>query len=402
VWNSFKSVALALTALSATAQNIEPPRPIADPPEAFGVKLRQVDVKPIDATHFVAVMENVGRWQTGTLDIFIFDKSKPDSTLVLDNESEKTLGQLPTLEVIDQHSAYVHFYSDYGFYERSLKYLFELDSYHAPVRIRYGILSLTSVVRLDGKLYYAASYSPPEPHPHTWHAEHLTIAIQPQDGALPIFQVSSLPLANTPAPVLPEQVRVENITPPGQPHRPSTIFVGAKSYTAPIPTLHFYRLTLPEKQPPIEIESDIGPYVERDGKIWFATTFYDGEGTSGIGAIGSFDIASHHYEMEYLPEIIHRSASVMILDGDNLWIGLQQRPEGADIGKGLLRYNIQSGAVQTFPIPDVIYTLNFAGDALYCGTSHGLYMLRADHLTQLRFEPDVTSRLIMVPRPIEK
>jgi hypothetical protein len=359
-------------------------------------------VIPIDATHVVAVMENVGRWQTGTLKISIFDNSQPGATRVLENESENTLGQLPTLEVIDHHSAYVHFYSDYGFYERSLKYLFDLDSYyHAPLRIRYGVLSFTSAVQSNGKLYYSASYSPAEP-PRGWRARHVTIMIQPQDGALPIYEVTDESVANSPSVPVPSQVRVENTTPPGQPHRPSTIFVGNQAYPAPIPTLHFYRETLSEKQPPTEIESDIGPYVERDGKIWFATTFYDGEGTSGIGAIGSFDIASRHYEMQYLPDIVHWSASALILDGNDLWIGLKQRPEGADAGKGLLRYNIQSGAVQTFPIPDVIFTLNFAGDALYCGTSHGIYMLRADQLTQLRFEPDTTGKLTMIPRPISK
>lgn len=398
MWSNTYTLAFALAALTTSWQNGQPPRVIADPPF---FRARGVDKKPIDSTHDVVLFETEG-FHAGKLGLFVYDRTKlyDAPALELDNDSESSLEQLPTLEVINQHSAYVHFYSDYGFYERSLKYLFDLASDKPPVKIRYGILSLTSAVQSNGKLYYAASYSPPESHPQTWHAEHLTIAIQPHDGALPIFQISSLPVANPAPPALPEQVRVENITPPGQPHRPSAIFVGAKAYPVPIPTLHFYRLTLPEKQPPIEIESDIGPYVERDGKIWFATTFYDGEGTSGIGAIGSFDIKSRHYEMEYLPEVIHWSASAMILDGNNLWIGLKQRPEGADIGKGLLRYNFQSGGIQSFPIPDVIYNLNFAGDALYCGTSHGLYMLRADHLTQLRFEPDATGKLTMIPRTI--
>ena len=88
---------------------------------------------------------------------------------------------------------------------------------------------------------------------------------------------------------------MQNATPLGQPHRPSTIFVDNKSYPAPIPTVDFYRQTLPQKQAPAEMESDIGPFVQDGDKIWFATSFYDGEGTSGIGAIGSFDIATHKY-----------------------------------------------------------------------------------------------------------
>ena len=302
--------------------------------------------------------------------------------------------QEPIREIIGTTS-YSHFYSDYGFYERSIKYV----TGHQP--IPYGILALTSVMPKGGRLYYSASFNPAENLPSGWHPEHITIVIQPRAGALPEFQITNDRIEAT-APPSVGSARVENTTPPGQPHLPSTIFLGKQSFAAPIPTLHFYRQTLPEKQPPAEIESDIGPYVERDGKIWFATTFYDGEGTSGIGAIGAFDIYSRRYEMQYLPEVVHWSASAILLDGNDLWIGLKQRPEGADRGRGLLRYNIQSSAAQTFPVPDVIFTLNFAGDALYCGTSHGLYMLRADQLIQLRFEPDVNGKLTMIPRPIAK
>jgi hypothetical protein len=392
-----------LTALTAAAPNAEPPRPIADGPETLGTKYRNVDAKPLDATHFVAITENVGRHANGQLAIVILDRSRPEaSSRQLENQSESSLGQLPTLEIIDSHSAYVHFYSDYGFYERSLKYLFDLDTNKPLVKIRYGVLSLTSAAERDGELYYSASYSPTEPPPRGWHAEDITIVIQPRVDTWPEFQITNERIETIAVPGV-GSARVENTTTPGRPHRPSTIFVGNQSYPAPIPTLHFYRQKLPEKQPPAEIESDIGPYVQRDEKIWFATTFYDGEGTSGIGAIGAFDINSRRYEMlQYLPEIVHWSASAILLDGNDLWIGLKQRPEGADIGKGLLRYNIQSGAVQTFPIPDVIFTLNFGGDALYCGTSHGLYMLRSDQLTQLRFEPDATGELTMIPRPIAK
>jgi hypothetical protein len=398
-WNKIKNLIFVLCALPAIAQDTRPPTIIADPPPP---PPRVVDKKPVDSTHWAILTETEG-FRAGQLDLDILDVSKAYGPFQqLENESENSLGELPTLEIIDAHSAYVHFYSDYGFYQRSLKYLFDLGGEKPPAKIRYGILALTSVMQSDGKLYYSASYNPLEPPPQGWHARQVTIAIQPRDDATPNYEITDVPVPSIPTTVLPEHVHVENVTPPGQQHRPSTILVGDQSYPAPIPTLHFYRLTLPDKQPPAEIESDIGPYVERDGKIWFATTFYDGEGTSGIGAIGSFEIASRRYEMQYLPEIVHWSASTMILDGDDLWIGLKQRPEGAEIGRGLLRYNIATGTAQLFPIPDVIFTLGFAGDALYCGTSHGLYMLRADHLAQLRFEPDVTGRLIMIPRPIGK
>jgi hypothetical protein len=164
--------------------------------------------------------------------------------------------------------------------------------------------------------------------------------------------------------------------------------------------MEFYRKMLPGKQPPLEIESDIGPYVLSEARIWFASTFYDGEGTSGLGAIGAFDIPARKYQMRYPPEIAGWSGSAILLDSHDLWIGLKRRPEGADLGGGLLRYNTKTGSVGRYAFADVIYTIDRVRDTLYCGTSHGLYMVRDDKLTQLRFEPDGKGKLIMVAREV--
>lgn len=146
--------------------------------------------------------------------------------------------------------------------------------------------------------------------------------------------------------------------------------------------------------------NDIGPAAFDRDKLWFANTFYDGEGTSGVGAIGTFHVATRKYEMRYLPEIARWSGSALLHDGDDLWIGLSRRPEGATYGGGLLRYNTQTGAVRTYPVTDLISFIDRVQDALYLGTSHGVYMLREDKLTQLRFEPDADSRLVMLMRDV--
>jgi hypothetical protein len=157
---------------------------------------------------------------------------------------------------------------------------------------------------------------------------------------------------------------------------------------------------LPGKRPPLEIWSDIGPFALSGTKVWFASTFYDGEGVSGVGAIGAFDIPARKYQMRYLPEIAGWSGSAILLDGDDLWIGLMRRPEGAGYGGGLLRYNTKTGSARKYAFPDVIYTVDRLGDALYCGTSHGLYIVRDDKVAHLRFEPDGKEKLIMVAREV--
>ncbi|HTS49822.1 MAG TPA: hypothetical protein VMH05_17860 [Bryobacteraceae bacterium] len=368
--------------------------------ESYSFPGRVVGKKPLDAAHSVVLVDTEkpgpGRWG-----LYIVSNQNNQELLKLDVYSEGVLAAAPELEAFNSNSAYLHFYSDYGFYQGSIKYIFDLSSSKAPVKIRYGMLALTSVARSSDKLDYSASFSQPgQIFQDGWHEQHAAIIVEPREAGLPSYQIvqGAIPPEQSASPD--EKVVVQNITPPGQPHRPSTVLVDNKSYPAPIPTMDVYRKTMPQKQAPAEIESDIGPFVQNGDKLWFATTFYDGEGVSGIGAIGTFDLATRKYQMRYLPEIAPWSGSAILLDGDDLWIGLKHRPEGADIGGGLLRYNVRTGAVKTFAIPDVIYTIDRAGDALYCGTSHGLYMLRGDRITQLRFEPDESGQLVMIPRAV--
>ncbi len=362
--------------------------------------------KRLDTTHTVVLDQTAEETR-----LFVISNETNQELLQLDAFPAKEVAASPRLEVIAPNSAYLHFYSDYGFYYGSVKYIFDLSSTKLPVKIRYGMLALTSVVRRNDKLDYSASFDQPgQIFQDGWHEQHAAIMVEPRDAGLPAYQIveGAIPAgqsANEPAALSGpggEAVLVENTTPPGQEHRPSIIFVDNKPFPAPIPSIDFYRQTLPQKQPPAEMESDIGPFVQNADKIWFATTFYDGEGVSGVGAIGTFDIAPRKYEMRYLPEIAPWSGSAMLLAGDDLWIGLKQRPEGADIGGGLLRYDIRTGAIEAFAIPDVIFTIDRAGDAIYCGTSHGLYMVRAGQVTQLRFEPNESGQLVMIPREVPR
>jgi hypothetical protein len=118
--------------------------------------------------------------------------------------------------------------------------------------------------------------------------------------------------------------------------------------------------------------------------------------------VGVFDIPTRQYDMRYLPEIAPWSGSAILLDDGDLWIGLMRRPEGNDYGAGLLRYNTATGAPTKYAVADYIHTIDRLGDTIYCGTSHGLYTVRGNQVTQLRFEPDDTGKLIMVQRAVRQ
>lgn len=334
--------------------------------------------------------------------------------LMLDSLPLRDVSATPELEQPTGRSVNLHFYSDYGIYLGSIKYFYDLAGQQPPAKIRYGILALTSSKKVRGTLRYTASFGTASQVQEGWRARHAIISIQPGAGAsAPQFKIVDVPAPEEnghaePTPLRVgggESVLVDNQTPPGQPHHPSSIYVIEKSgrkqqFPPPLPSMDFYRKMLPAKQPPAEMWSDIGPFVLSNGKIWFVSTFYDGEGVSGVGAIGTFDIAARKYHMRYLPDIVGWSGSAIRLEGDGLWIGLVHRPEGADFGGGLLGYNIKTGSTTKYPFRDVINTIDRLGDALYCGTSDGVYVLRDRKLTQLRFEPNEQGKLIMKTREV--
>jgi hypothetical protein len=281
-----------------------------------------------------------------------------------------------------------------------------------PLKIRYGILALTSSTHDGGMLHYNASFGASSQIQQGWKERYTIITIQPRAGdASPSFQiVDTPPHANLPPEPTPlraaggQSVLIAN-TPPGQPHQPARIYItnklGKRFFPAPVPTLAQFQNARSRHRAPNEIQSEIGPFVLDGPRAWFANSFYDGEGVSGVGAIGSFDTLTHLYEMRYLPEITPWSGSAILLDGEDLWIGLMRRPEGASTGSGLLRYNTKTRAVAKYAIPDLIYTIDRLGETLYCGTSQGLYTIHGGKITQLRFEPDEKGNTAMVARAVE-
>ena len=382
--------------------------------------------KPADANHSVMLIEAApSELRPGAsrrspvhpliqIGVFVVYGKANQVRLLLDRYPLRDVMGGPRLDQPSAHAAYLHFYSDYGMYHGSIKYIFGLSSRTPPLKIRYGVLALTPSTRRNGKLRYTASFGQAGQVQEGLTERHAIITIEPRGGdALPGYKIEEAPASADsvaePAPLRTagrDSVLIANTTPPGQTHQDSGIYVigtaGTKRFfPVPTPTMALHRQAVPHKQAPGEIQNDIGPFVLDGTKVWFANTFYDSEGLSGVGAVGAFDVPTRKYEMRYLPEIAPWSGSAILLDGEDLWVGLMRRPEGANYGAGLLRYNSRTGAVAKYAIPDVIYTIDRLGDTLYCGTSHGLYTVRGDKLTQLRFEPsDGSGRLALVAREV--
>jgi len=295
----------------------------------------------------------------------------------------------PSIGETGNNSINLHFYSDYGMYTGSIKYIYDLASGKPTVRLHYKMVGLGRSAVRGGMIVYTGQ-------------DH-QITIEPRNGAAPSYRI--VPVSTPESDALPQPVSYRladrtNVkvvdTPVGSSHQPAGFSVGGRFFPVPVPTMALHRKMRPDNQAPGEIENDIGPSLLAGGTVWFTNSFYDGEGTSGVGALGSFDVRTHKYEMRYLPEIAHWSGSAIRIDGDSIWIGLMRQPEGAAYGGGLLRYDTKTGAVTKYPVSDFISTIDRLGDAIYCGTSNGVYVIRGDAVTQLRFEPDASGKTVMI------
>jgi hypothetical protein len=332
-----------------------------------------------------------GKIETG---VFVVAGPSNRVQLVLDVFPQEEANGFPAIEQAEAKSVVLSFYADYGFYRDSTKYFFDLASPQPPLKFRYGMLALTSSIVRNGSVVYTGSSL----------GQGYEVSIQ-----FPSYNIREAPAPPDTGPQavslrLPDgRTLLVTNTPVGQTHQLAGMAVVDKSgarefYPVPVPTMALDRQLRPNEQAPIEIENDIGPVAMDGSTVWFANRFYDGEGTSGVGAVGSFDVRTHKFEMRYLPEIVAWSGSAMRLDGDDLWIGLMRQPEGAAFSGGLLHYNLSTGVVAKFEIPDYIHTIDRVGDTVYCGTSNGLYTVRGGEIKHLAFEPDSTGKLTMITR----
>ncbi len=126
------------------------------------------------------------------------------------------------------------------------------------------------------------------------------------------------------------------------------------------------------------LESEIGPWQLADGQLWFGLSFYDGEGISGVGGIGTFDFATRKYQIGYLKEIAGESAFVIRVEPQTIWLGLGVHPEGTDVGTGIAKISRADHAVVRYKAPGIVNSFVRVGDRLFAATTDGMMVFSDD------------------------
>lgn len=141
-----------------------------------------------------------------------------------------------------------------------------------------------------------------------------------------------------------------------------------------------------------EIEEPVGGWQAADGGYWMGKTFYNGEGTTGVGGL-AFVNQRGQYTFMQLPELEPWPVRTLLVEPEAIWAGLVNYPEGAPVPGGLLRYDRATKTATIIRVPGVIRRLVRMEGTLFARTIEGLAVLRADGVTWYHMEPDVTGRL---------
>ena len=334
----------------------------------------------------------------------------------------------PQLGRTTSELVYVDWFSDYGFYGGTRKYSYDLSKRRAPRQYSFHRFSVKSADTRGSEELFIGAYEAPvevgaEPPPENtalvyrtadqkWYVQEITAgpsSKSQQNAAMPAIPDRVLKAV----PEFADGIQTENeavfqvnadlwlCVLSGWVRQKSGVYVvnshgRAQFYAVPFPTIETYtRLRTDLGKIAFSsgtsgfLNNSIGPYAFDGKKLWFANQFYDGEGQSGVGALGTFDPVTARYEMRYFPQIAPWSASVLRVEDEFVWIGLTRQPEGNVSGAGVLRFQKGTGTVRDYAITDYVATLTRAGSALYFGTVHGAYVLNTNEgiLTHIRVEP---------------
>lgn len=124
-----------------------------------------------------------------------------------------------------------------------------------------------------------------------------------------------------------------------------------------------------------KLESNIGPYQLDGSKIWFGLKFYDGEGTSGIGGIGSLDVLTRKLQITYLKGIADASVYAIFVEPKSIWVGLGIQPEGAEFGTGVAKIDRKDNSVVQYKVSGLVNTIARVGKKVYAGSSDGVAVI---------------------------
>ncbi len=146
-----------------------------------------------------------------------------------------------------------------------------------------------------------------------------------------------------------------------------------------------------------ELDESIGPWQREDGRIWFGKTFYDGEGSTGVGGFGYFDEKEKKLQLFNPPEIADWSVSALDVTPDAVWMALVNNGEYGGSSGGLLRYDRHTRVARRLPLPDIALRLAHISGKTLAATDFGFAVVEGDQITRYFVDQTTDGRWRVIP-----
>jgi len=124
------------------------------------------------------------------------------------------------------------------------------------------------------------------------------------------------------------------------------------------------------------ISNSLGAFQELDGKVWYCTSFSGGEGGTGVGMLGYFDLKTKKYEVALSSSVDRWPCTALLAEKDKVRIGLDYRGGVAELDK-------VSGVYASYEVPATVNLFKRVGGSLVLGTQSGIYLL--DHAGKVTY-----------------
>ena len=184
----------------------------------------------------------------------------------------------------------------------------------------------------------------------------------------------------------------------GKEYPSSIVDSHGKKYPLPQSTYNDFAKARPERadgyvREGTTIEENIGQVQVEGNKLWFGKVFYDGEGNSGVGGFGYFDVTDRQYHLFALPEVADSSISPILVQPDAIWMSAYWSCEyGCPPGR-VLRYDRKSQAIRKYELPDNVYGFIESGDRLLAYTNFGIAVIEGNQTRRYFVDRTTDGRL---------
>ncbi|MBV9295330.1 MAG: hypothetical protein JO145_07120 [Acidobacteriaceae bacterium] len=136
-------------------------------------------------------------------------------------------------------------------------------------------------------------------------------------------------------------------------------------------------------------------------RLWFGNNYYDGEGSTGVGAFGYFDLNARRYLLFSPPEIAHWEISALLVEPDAVWLGLDHF--GENISKfpgGLARWDRNHHRIRHYTLEFVVDRIQREkrdASLLRLTTHSGYALFRDGELRRFRVQKGSGGKEVVVP-----